>query len=360
MPDNAARTMRQGRAGIVRAMLLLVRAYNAAKNLWLTAPIWTVKHDKDMEACEDMNDKSKPALSLVTPQARYHFTLFDQVDQLVGASEADPDTGFMARMMMLCSLPRTNPGNRHQYKRVNGPYKLVMIAGADNRLPFGNIPRLLLAWVCTEAVRTQSRVLILGPSLSEFMRRLDIYSTSGGTTGGRTRLRNQMRRLFNATIQLVYEDQHSEASVNSPIADRTEFWWNPNRPDDRTLWQSKIELGEKFFNEIILHPVPLDINILKAVKRSSLGLDLYQWVTYRTFTLKRPLRLSWKQVYRQFGADPAKAEDHYTVKAFRIDCLRELKKIKIAWPDLNYSTGRGVLILSPSTPATPTRLQIVK
>ena len=48
MPDNAARTMRQGRAWIVRAMLLLVRGYSAEKNLWLTVPIWPVKHDKDM------------------------------------------------------------------------------------------------------------------------------------------------------------------------------------------------------------------------------------------------------------------------------------------------------------------------
>ena len=78
MLDNAARTMRQGRAGIVRVMLLLVRGYSAAKNLCLTAPIWPVKHDTNMEPCEDMNDKSKPALSLVTPQARHHFTRFDQ------------------------------------------------------------------------------------------------------------------------------------------------------------------------------------------------------------------------------------------------------------------------------------------
>ena len=124
MPDNAARTMRQGRAGIVRAMLLLVRGYNAAKNLWLTAPIWPVKHDKDMEACEDMNDKSKPALSLVTPQARHHFTRFDQVDQLVRAGESDSDIGYMGRMLALCSLPRTNPGNQLQYERDNGPYSL--------------------------------------------------------------------------------------------------------------------------------------------------------------------------------------------------------------------------------------------
>ena len=67
MPDNAARTIRQGRAWIVRAMLLLVRRYNAAKNLWLTVPIWPVKHDKDMEAFWDMNNKSKSALSLVSP-----------------------------------------------------------------------------------------------------------------------------------------------------------------------------------------------------------------------------------------------------------------------------------------------------
>ena len=74
-----------------------------------------------------------------------HYTRFDQVNQLVSASEADPDLGFMARLMALCSLPRTNPGNRHQYKRVNGPFKLIMIAGGDNKLPYGNFPRLILA-----------------------------------------------------------------------------------------------------------------------------------------------------------------------------------------------------------------------
>ena len=53
--------------------------------------------------------------------------------------------GFMARLLTLCSLPRTDPGSRLQYKRQNGPYKLIMIAGGDNKLPFGNLPRLLLA-----------------------------------------------------------------------------------------------------------------------------------------------------------------------------------------------------------------------
>ena len=292
-------------------------------------------------------------LAKSSPQARHHFTQVDQVNQLVSANEADPDLGFMARLMALCSLPRTNPGNRLQYKRVNGPYKLIMIAGGDNKLPFGSLPRLLLAWVCTEAVRTQSRELILGSSLSGFMRKLDLNPSGGSNRGDRTRLRNQMRRLFRCTVQLIYEDEYGDANVSSLIADRTEFWWNERRPDKPMLWDSKIELGEKFFQEIIQHPIPLDMNTLKALKRCSLGLDLYLWLTYRTFVLKRPLRLSWRQLYRQFGAHPDKASDKRTVQNFRQKALRELKKIKIAWPGLNYSTAPGVLILSPSNPAIP-------
>ena len=159
------------------------------------------------EVCSDLGGPVKE-IREASPQALHHFTRFDQVNQLVGASEADPDLGFMARMMALCSLPRTNPGNRKEYVRRNGPYTLVMSAGGLNKLPFGNMPRLLLAWVCTEVVRTQSRELVLGRSLSEFMRTLDIYSTSGGSRGDRTRLRNQMR-LFNAHVQLVYKDKHA-------------------------------------------------------------------------------------------------------------------------------------------------------
>ena len=291
------------------------------------------------------------ALRKTPPPARRGFTLADQVHQLVGASEADPDLGFMARMMALCSLPRTNPGDRLQYKRVNGPFKLIMIAGGDNRLPYGNLPRLLLAWVCTEAVRTQNRELVLGRSLAEFMRMLGIYHNSGGRGGVQTRLRNQMRRLFNASVQLIYEDGRREASASSFVADRTEFWWNERKPDERVLWESKIELGEAFFNEIIRHPVPLDMNTLTALKRSTLGLDLYLWLTYRTFALTRPVRITWRQVYRQFGVDPAKANNRVAVRNFQRKVSRELKKIKIAWPDLSYATAPGVLILLPSTPA---------
>ena len=92
------------------------------------------------------------------------------------------------------------------------------------------------------------------------------------------------------------------------------------------------------------------MNILKALKRSTLGLDLYVWISYRTFTLKKPVMLRWRDLYRQFGAHPSKAGDRYVVRDFRKDSLREMKKIKDAWPELRYGTVRGALIVSPSKP----------
>ena len=299
------------------------------------------------EAFGDLDGPVK-AIRDVSPQALHHFTQADQVNQLVEASEAEADLGFMGRTMALCSLPRSNPGNRKEYKRVNGPFTLYMVAGGGNKLPFGNLPRLILAWVSTEAVRTQSRELILGSSLSGFMREIGLDSSSGA---GRRRLRTQMDRLFHAQVEMIYEDQLGKQSVASRVADRSRLWWSNSQPDQQTLWNSTIRLGEDLFNEIISHPVPLDMNTLKALKRSTLGLDLYLWLVYRTFPLRAPLRLSWPHLYRQFGADPAKADDKLIVNAFRTDCLRELKKIKLAWPELKYSTAKGVLILLPSTPA---------
>ena len=300
------------------------------------------------EAFSGLDGPVEKALREASPQARHHFTRFDQVDQLVSAREADTDLGFMARLMALCSLPRTNPGNRHQYKRVNGPFKLIMIAGGDNKLPYGNFPRLILAWISTEVVRTRSRVIVLGPSLAKFMKTLGVYSSGGGRD--QIKLRNQMRRLFGCTVQLSYKEGNEEQFVNSPIASRGKYWWNPDNNSALPGWNSKIVLGEDLFNEIIRHPLPLDMTTLTALKRSTLGLDLYLWLVYRTFALRAPLRLSWQQVYGQFGVDPAKASDKNTVQMFRRDALRELKKIKLAWPDLNYSTAPGVLILHPSTP----------
>ena len=67
-------------------------------------------------AISGLDDAPRLAIREESPQSRHHFTRFDQVNQLVSASETTLDLGFMARLLALCSLPRTNPGNRHDVK----------------------------------------------------------------------------------------------------------------------------------------------------------------------------------------------------------------------------------------------------
>ena len=85
------------------------------------------------------------------------------------------------------------------------------------------------------------------------------------------------------------------------------------------------------------------MNTLTALKRCSLGLDRYLWLVYRTFPLHAPLRLPWLQVYRQFGPNPNNAATHDAVQNFRRRILRELKKIKLAWPGVELLDSQGRL-----------------
>ena len=59
------------------------------------------------EVVADLDGPVK-AIREASPQARHHFTRFDQVNQLVGASEADPDLGFMGRTMAFGFAPNMN------------------------------------------------------------------------------------------------------------------------------------------------------------------------------------------------------------------------------------------------------------
>ena len=113
------------------------------------------------------------------------------------------------------------------------------------------------------------------------------------------------------------------------------------------MWDSKIYLVRPFFQEIINRPVPIDMNTLTALKRLKLGLDLYLWLTYRTFTLRARYASPGVRYTAKFGVDPGPQQRQSYVRNFQRKVLRELKKIKLAWPELNYTTAPGVLVLHP-------------
>ena len=141
-------------------------------------------------------------LTLNQPERR-GFTVNDQLERLLEASDLTSEFGVMHQVLALCALPRTNPGEERQYRRDNGWWTLYMTATGRPGLPYGSYPRLLLAWVSTEAVRTRSPALSLGDSLAGFMRTLGVFTARApGRVGIRTHLRDQMYRLFNTSIRL--------------------------------------------------------------------------------------------------------------------------------------------------------------
>jgi hypothetical protein len=287
-----------------------------------------------------------------SPQRRHHFTREKQIEALLKlGQDATPDMGFMNRLLALCSLPRTDPGDQLQYKRENGPYKLIMIAGGDTKLPYGNLPRLLLAWICTEVVQKKERKIVLGSSLAEFMHKLGINNDSGGAQSDRTRLKTQIDRLFSCQIQLIVETDERKRMRPYPISDDSDLWWSYREPNQLALMKSWIEIGQKLYDEILAHPVPIDMNILKQMKRSSLGIDLYLWLSYKVHAMtsqgKGAETLTWERLYVQFGADPSKVSDKFIVNNFRRDALRELKKLRLSWPTLRFETPTGALKLHP-------------
>ena len=95
------------------------------------------------------------------------------------------------------------------------------------------------------------------------MKELEIYPRGSS----RTRIREQMDRLFNASISLVYENESNKTSINTQIAARTEFWWNERKPDERTLWQSKVVLSHEFFHEIVFHPAEENCRLREDAKK---------------------------------------------------------------------------------------------
>jgi len=248
--------------------------------------------------------------------------------------------GFMARAMVQATMPHRDP-KTNEFRRRNGNYSLTMMAPSDIGLPYGVIPRLLLAWISTEAVRAQSRSLSLGDSLSEFMHQLDMVPT-GGRWGTITRLREQAKRLFSCHITLDYSDGGRDRGKHITIVDAYDLWWTPPDPRQGGLFTSTIELNERFYQELVKSPIPVDMRALKALKKSPLALDIYCWLTYRMSYLKDSTVIPWPLLVAQFGADYA------VPRQFKAAFIEALQKVITIYPGAKATPTPQGLQLKPS------------
>lgn len=248
--------------------------------------------------------------------------------------------GFMARALVQATMPHSKP-EKCFFERTNGAFTLTMMAPPKVGLPYGSVPRLLMAWLTTEAVRTKSRELALGDSLSGFMRQLGMLPT-GGRWGSITRLRTQCHRLFASSVSCLYRNEHLSAEGGFRIADRHVLWWDPKSPDQADLFGSYVTLSEPFFQEIIQRPVPVDLRAIKALSRSPMQLDIYVWLTYRMSYLRRETVIPWPVLENQFGSEYERTRD------FKAAFLQHLKRVTTVYPAAKVHPDDSGLTLRPS------------
>ena len=296
------------------------------------------------------------------PLTRAQQKLLMRADEIWEKRAGKKDTAYIARQLIQATLPHKSPGNIPVWSRTNGNLTLSVTPYIDRKTgkslgyPFGTIPRLLLFWMTTEALKTGSRRLELGGNLAAFMIELGLNPDNGSAGAKRSdarRLKNQMYRLFRSTISFDIDKTKGGRAGTSwldmQVAPKGEIWWDTREPWQDDIWDSWIEMGEDFYQSVISSPVPVDMRALKALKNSALGLDLYAWLTLECYKAHRKNEqrfVSWDLLNKQFGSD------YINPKKFGVAARVQLKKIKIVYPDLILGDKRGgIEILPGSMPA---------
>jgi len=276
-----------------------------------------------------------------------------QIVNLAGELVENPfnpakDLSFMSRLLVMVNLPYRDPGiearnwwraNRSVIINVTPGYKKDKSLG----IPYGSYPRLIMAYLITQAVKTNSPIINLGNSFREF---LDLIGIEKGGHQYK-QLRKQLDRTLSAAFSWTYENEAVWSRTNIQVSHQSQLWWDPKSPDQLSFLDSFVELNANFFNEIIRNPVPMDLRILKVLKNSPLGLDLYMFLSWRTFNLKELVFISWRSLHDQLGGQ-------YTdLKNFARESKKHLKRIQAIWPELNIKSVKGRLCISPSRSLIP-------
>ncbi|HVS61886.1 MAG TPA: replication protein RepA [Thermoanaerobaculia bacterium] len=250
------------------------------------------------------------------------------------------EVGFLARILVQATLPHSDPKS-NEFVRRNGHYTLSILAPKEVGLPYGRYPRLVLAYLNTEAVKRKTRHIELDHHFSHFCAALGIPPTTG-PRGSLPMLREQMQRLFTSTFQCIFHDEKNRhAGDGFLIAEKLALWWDPRRDCGNAAWGSHVVLSERFFREATEAPVPLDLRVLRAL-RSPFEIDIYVWLTWRFFRLRKPVMIPWRSLQLQFGCS------YKNPRHFKRRFLRYLKSVLSYYPEVRLRNSASGLLLNPS------------
>lgn len=257
------------------------------------------------------------------------------------------EIGFIFRSMVFAPLPHSKP-KKINYTRTNNNFVISIIGNKEvGGIPYGTYPRIILSWFASEIVKKKSREIVLGKSLSNFMKNLGLLVT-GGKYGTINRFKDQLKKIFSSHISFSYQDlvEGKWVMSNINIVDHAQIFLNSFNSYRVDFFSSKIIVGESFYDEVIKAPIPVDIRAIHILKESSLALDIYFWLTYRMSYLSAPVEITFDRLRIQFGVG---YKDTYQGRyEFKRKFIIQLKKVIIVYPKVKIKISINSIFLYPS------------
>ena len=211
-------------------------------------------------------------------------------------------------------------------------------------VPYGSIARLILLYLQTEAVRTNSPEVELGRSMKSWMGRMSL------TTGGKTYqlVTEQARRISACRLTFFTDHENgSELRHNGAFVQNAITFTSVIDDDQPTLWQDRVRLDPSFWQSLRDHPVPVREEAIRAIGTRSLAIDVYIWLAYRLHSLSKSTPISWAAIHGQFGAG------FRLIRQIKPTFMEALGLALAVYPEAHVDADKQGLVLHPSPPAVP-------
>ena len=145
------------------------------------------------------------------------------------------------------------------------------LPGGENAwigVPYGSRARLIMLYLQSEALRTGSRDVELGRSLSDWLGQLGIQ------LGGKSYrdVKEQASRISRCRLSFHIQAGGRTGLINQNILDTAMFM--DGSGDQGSLFVETAKLSESFFEQLKKHPVPIEKSAISAINNNSMALDV--------------------------------------------------------------------------------------
>jgi len=209
-------------------------------------------------------------------------------------------------------------------------------------VPYGARARMILLYLQTQAIRTNSREVALGRSMRDWMERMGL--AIGGETAHA--LREQAARISACSLKFFWEDAGSDGFERGAIV-RSGLRFHAEDSAQGSLWEERVVLDETFYAALRDHPVPLLEAAIRQLRDRSMSLDIYVWLAWRLHRLSKSTAISWPALHAQFGTG------FKAVRQFKPRFTEALEAALAAYPESRVDVGDKAITLHPARPPIP-------